>query len=178
MNAMGASFTASAAEVHPTPRARDAATAHFLILVVISAQNFPLAFRLRYSPSAQASDEFNQHLLEGDAVQRVSGLGSAHCRKSGLASCCRRPEYRYAAARPPLMVDAHDVIGFKFVRHRAVSRAGDHGGHSGALLHEVFLADRVIETLTNGNIAKFGAVTGRVIGHTKSQYKWMVLTPI
>ena len=63
------------------------------------------------------------------------------------------------------MVDTHDVISFKFVRHSAVPGTGDHCGHSGALLHEVFLADWVIKTLANRNIAKFDTKTGRVIGH-------------
>jgi len=67
------------------------------------------------------------------------------------------------------MVDAYDVVSFKFVRHGAISRASDHGGHGGALFHKVFLADRVIETLTDGNFAEFGAVTGRVIGHAISK---------
>jgi hypothetical protein len=69
------------------------------------------------------------------------------------------------------MVDSYDVISFKFVRHGAVSRASDHRGHSGALLHEVFLADGIIKTLTNGNVAEFDAVTGRVIDHVKSKCK-------
>lgn len=69
------------------------------------------------------------------------------------------------------MVDAHNIVRFKFVRHCAVADASDHGSHVGALLDKVFLADQIIETLTNGNIAEFGAVTGRVISHAESAGK-------
>ena len=64
-----------------------------------------------------------------------------------------------------LMVNTHDVVSFEFVGHSAVARAGDHGGHTDALLHEVFFTDGVIKTLTYGNIAEFDPITGRVIGH-------------
>lgn len=91
-------------------------------------------------------DQFCQHFLQRDAVQRVSGLGQTHRAQT-------------------LVVYTHDVIRFKFVRYGAVADAGDHGGHGGALLDEVFLADRVKKTLANGDFVEFDAVTGRVIGH-------------
>ena len=69
------------------------------------------------------------------------------------------------------MVDAYDVVSFKLVRHSTVSKASNHGGHSCALLHEVFLADWVIKTLTHGNIAEFGTMTGGMNGHTESKQK-------
>jgi hypothetical protein len=64
-----------------------------------------------------------------------------------------------------LMVNAHDIVSFEFVGHSAVAGTSDHGGHAGALLHEVFLTDGVVKTLTYGNIAKFDTITGRVISH-------------
>jgi len=63
------------------------------------------------------------------------------------------------------MVDADNVVRFKFVRHSAIPDASDHSGHRRALLYEIFLADRVIETLTDGNFAEMNTVTGRKRGH-------------
>jgi len=67
-----------------------------------------------------------------------------------------------------LFVDTHDVISLKFVWHSAVSNASDHGSHAVALLDEIFRADWVIETLTEGNIAEFDTVKARLRAHTKS----------
>jgi hypothetical protein len=67
-----------------------------------------------------------------------------------------------------MIIDGDDVFSFKFVRHSAVARTSDHGGHTVALLYEVFFADWIIKTLSDGNVAEFGAMASRVIGHTES----------
>jgi len=77
----------------------------------------------------------------------------------------------FLRALHPLLVDANDVVGFKFIRNRAVSNASDHGGHSVAKLHEVFRADWIIETLAKGNVAELDTVKARVRGHTESMRK-------
>lgn len=63
------------------------------------------------------------------------------------------------------MVDAYHVIRFKFIRHCAIADAGDHGRQRGALFDEIFLADRIVETLADGDVAEFHAVTSGVIDH-------------
>ena len=63
------------------------------------------------------------------------------------------------------LLDAHDVVSLKFVRHSAVPNARDHCSHRVAELHEVLRADRVIETLAKDNVAEVDAVKGRVSGH-------------
>jgi hypothetical protein len=64
-----------------------------------------------------------------------------------------------------LLVDANHVVQVKLVRHRAIADAGDHGGHSCALLNEVFLADRVEEALTDNDFTEFDAQAVGVLSH-------------
>lgn len=65
-------------------------------------------------------------------------------------------------------VDAYDVVGLEFVRHRAVPGARDHGAHGVAQLDEVLGTDRVIETLAKGNLAELDTVKAWVWCHMKS----------
>src|SRR5690242_18596663 len=66
-----------------------------------------------------------------------------------------------------MQVDADDVIGFEFVRDFAIPDASDHGSQIFGLLHEVFLADRIVEPFTDSNIGELdSAATGRR-GHEK-----------
>ena len=65
-----------------------------------------------------------------------------------------------------LQINPYDIISLKFVRHRAVTNTGNHGSEGAALLHEVFLADWVIETLSISNIAEFDSVTGWLSSHS------------
>jgi hypothetical protein len=65
------------------------------------------------------------------------------------------------------LVNAHDIVRLKFVRHSAVANAGHHGGHAGAQLHEVLGADRVKETLAKDNVAEFEAVKGGMSSHVE-----------
>jgi hypothetical protein len=69
------------------------------------------------------------------------------------------------------MIDAYDIVGFEFVRHGAVPDARNHGGHGGAQLNEIFLADRVEEPLTKRNFTEVDTVTGRIRTHTKLKAK-------
>ena len=75
--------------------------------------------------------------------------------------------------RESIQVDADDIVGFKFVGNRAVTHAGNHGCQVFALFHKIFGADRVIETLTESDIAELDTTTGygkkrTVIGITLS----------
>ncbi len=69
------------------------------------------------------------------------------------------------AGKALIRIDANNVVGFKFVRDCAVTHAGNHGCQAFALFHEIFGADRVIETLTESNIAELDSVTGGLSGH-------------
>ena len=53
-----------------------------------------------------------------------------------------------------MQVDTDDIIGFKFVRDFAVAYAGDHGCQVFSVLYEVFLANRVVEPFTDGDIGE------------------------
>lgn len=53
-----------------------------------------------------------------------------------------------------LLVNAYDVVCFKFVGYRAIAQAGHHGRHRVALFYKIFCADRVIEALANSKVAK------------------------
>ncbi len=55
-------------------------------------------------------------------------------------------------------IDADDVVGFELVGYRAVAEARDHGCQGVALLDEIFRADRVVETLAEGDVAELDAV--------------------
>jgi hypothetical protein len=68
-----------------------------------------------------------------------------------------------------IQVDANNIVSFKFVRDGAVTDAGNHGGHAFALLHEIFRADGVIETLTESDFTELGTTTGYGSGHSNSQ---------
>jgi hypothetical protein len=57
-----------------------------------------------------------------------------------------------------LKIDANDVVSLEFVGHGAIAKARDHGSHRVTLLHEVLGADRIIETLANGNVTELDAV--------------------
>ena len=76
------------------------------------------------------------------------------------------------AHRFTLLVDANDVVLFEFVWHRAISNAGNHCSQTFALLYEIFVADWVIETLTQGYVAEFNAeARGRRV-HANSISGW------
>jgi len=58
-----------------------------------------------------------------------------------------------------IQVDADYIVWLEFVRDCAVAYAGHHGCHAFALFHEILVADRVIETLTESDIAEFDTTT-------------------
>ena len=60
-----------------------------------------------------------------------------------------------------MQVDAHDIVGFKFVGDSAVAYAGDHGCEGLALFYEVFRADWIVEPFTDSNIGEFDTSTKR-----------------
>jgi len=49
MNAIGASISACAADVHPAHKASEAATTHLPVIVAMAVRNDPSALCLRYS---------------------------------------------------------------------------------------------------------------------------------
>ena len=59
-----------------------------------------------------------------------------------------------------IQVNADNVVGFEFVRDRAITHAGNHGCQTFALLHEILGADWVIEALTESNIAEVDTAKG------------------
>ena len=67
-----------------------------------------------------------------------------------------------------MQVDAYDVIGLKLVRDFAVAYAGDHGCQIFSLFHEVFVANRIVEPFTDGNIGELDSATVRKRGHEKT----------
>lgn len=71
----------------------------------------------------------------------------------------------HAAGIRLIQVNADNVVGLEFVRDRAITHAGHHGGQGFALLHEIFGADRVKEALTESNFAEGGTATGRLSSH-------------
>ena len=66
-----------------------------------------------------------------------------------------------------VQIKADNVVGFKFIRDRAVAQAGDHGRQTFALLHEIFRADGVKEALTDGDIAEMDTAAGGMSGHAR-----------
>ena len=68
-----------------------------------------------------------------------------------------------------LMINSNDVVGFKFVRHGAVAGTRYHRSHAVTLLHEVFFTDRIVKTLTHGNVTKGDTVTAGIVIHAKYQ---------
>ena len=64
-----------------------------------------------------------------------------------------------------VQVNADNVVGFEFIRDRAITLAGNHGCQRFCLLHEIFVADRVEETLTDCNIAEIDAAAWRRGSH-------------
>ena len=58
-----------------------------------------------------------------------------------------------------MQVDANEIVGFKFVGHRAVTYAGDHGRQGFGLFHEVFRADGIVEPFTDSDIGEFDTST-------------------
>ena len=74
-----------------------------------------------------------------------------------------------AAGSSDSVIDADHIIGLEFVRNRAVTDAGDHGGHLVALLDEIFLADGIKEALANGDFTEFDVLTVGFLGHAGSK---------
>ena len=67
-----------------------------------------------------------------------------------------------------IQVDADNIVGFEFVRDCAVTCAGNHGCQAFALLHKIFVADWVIEALTDSNIAELDTATWGRSSHASS----------
>jgi len=67
--------------------------------------------------------------------------------------------------RSLIQVNADNVVGFKLIRDCGFTQAGDHGRQIFALLHEIFVADRVIEALTESEVAEVDTATGRMNSH-------------
>src|SRR5687768_12555344 len=59
-----------------------------------------------------------------------------------------------------MQVESDNIVGLEFVRDRAVAYAADHGCQRFALLDEIFVADRVVETFPDGNIREFHTAAG------------------
>jgi hypothetical protein len=74
------------------------------------------------------------------------------------------------------LVDANNVVCLEFIRHSPVTNACDHGGQVIALLDEVFRADRVKESLANGDIAEFDTPESGLRCHMKSMDKKVSVT--
>ncbi len=67
-----------------------------------------------------------------------------------------------------IQIDANDILGFKFVRDRAVTHASNHGCQAFALFHKIFITDWIVETLTQRNIAKLDTATDGLSSHANS----------
>ena len=66
-----------------------------------------------------------------------------------------------------MQVDADDVVGLEFVRDFAITYPSDHGRQIFGVLHEVFLADRIVEPFTDSNIGELDTAAAGRRGHGK-----------
>lgn len=73
-----------------------------------------------------------------------------------------------------LLIDTYHIVRFEFIGYRAIADTRNHGGQTGTLFHEIFCADRVKETLTDGNLAEVDSLLFGFWIHTKFIGKYLL----